>query len=267
VATQPEHRSTLQQEARALGDPTRHAIFRTLAAADRPLDVGDLTERFDLNHNAIRQHLAKLVAAGLVTESRAAAAGPGRPRNVYAVDAAAAGRWDDTGPYEELSRLLAEIITSGDSAEEVGRRSGSRLAAAVAAAAGDPLDTLVAAMARQGFDPEVVQSRAGDRGPEQAEIVLHRCPFATTADEARDTVCSLHLGLAEGLVGGSGLQVRELIAREPASADCRVRLAAGAPPATNGACCGHDAPCDDPACDAHPRPELVLRGRPRRPAR
>jgi DNA-binding transcriptional ArsR family regulator len=54
---------TLQQEARALGDPTRHAILRHLAVAPGPLGVDELTELLQLNHNATRQHLARLAAA------------------------------------------------------------------------------------------------------------------------------------------------------------------------------------------------------------
>ena len=68
--------TTLQQQARALGDPTRHRIFRYIADSDRPADVTEMTAHFGLNHNAIRQHLAKLVDAGLVVESTA------RPRVV-----------------------------------------------------------------------------------------------------------------------------------------------------------------------------------------
>ena len=60
--------TTLQQQARALGDPTRHRIFRYIADSDRPADVTEMTAHFGLNHNAIRQHLAKLVDAGLVVE-------------------------------------------------------------------------------------------------------------------------------------------------------------------------------------------------------
>jgi hypothetical protein len=48
---------TLQDQARALGDPTRHAIFLAGASADR-LGIAELLERFAFNHNAIRQHLA-----------------------------------------------------------------------------------------------------------------------------------------------------------------------------------------------------------------
>jgi DNA-binding transcriptional ArsR family regulator len=50
--------STLQQQARALGDPTRHAIFRYIVDAGDAVDVAELTGQFGFNHNAIRQHLA-----------------------------------------------------------------------------------------------------------------------------------------------------------------------------------------------------------------
>ena len=68
--------TTLQQQARALGDPTRHAIFRYIADGDGPADVAEITAHFGLNHNAIRQHLAKLISAGLVVETTAAPRGP-----------------------------------------------------------------------------------------------------------------------------------------------------------------------------------------------
>ena len=51
---------SLQEQARALGDPTRHDIFRYVADSDEPVDVRRpvLTADFGSNHNAIRQHLA-----------------------------------------------------------------------------------------------------------------------------------------------------------------------------------------------------------------
>ncbi|HEX7094249.1 MAG TPA: helix-turn-helix domain-containing protein, partial [Acidimicrobiales bacterium] len=98
--------TTLQEQARALGDPTRHAIFRHIADADHPVGIAELTDAFGLNHNAIRQHVAKLVAAGLVIESKATGSGRGRPRLQYVVSPAVEGQWGTTGPYERLSRLL-----------------------------------------------------------------------------------------------------------------------------------------------------------------
>ena len=208
--------STLQQQARALGDPTRHALFRHIADADEPVGIAELTERFTFNHNAIRQHLAKLVNAGLVVESTAPATGPGRPRLVYDVDLAADGRWGTTGPYERLSRLLADIITTGLSPEEVGRRAADEFR--VPSPSGDVIVDMTAAMARQGFAPEVRPVRGG------ADIMLHNCPFESTAQAARATVCSLHLGIAEGLTDGTTIVVDELVGNDPRRANCRLRV-------------------------------------------
>lgn len=225
MSPRTSNRATLQEEARALGDPTRHAIFRLLVDSDEPLGVTEITARFDLNHNAIRQHLAKLIDAGLVDEARSEARGPGRPRHVYSVSPTVAGRWDAVNPYESLSRLLAEVITSGDDPESVGRRSGQRLAAEARSIPGDPLASLLQVMARQGFEPDLSDGAESDDST--AEIVLHHCPFAVTAADAREAVCSLHLGLADGLAEHADLHVSELVAGDPGSGECRLRLGVG----------------------------------------
>ncbi|HEX2849807.1 MAG TPA: helix-turn-helix domain-containing protein [Acidimicrobiales bacterium] len=215
--------ANLQEQARALGDPTRHAIFRHIAAAGGAVGVAEINEHFELNHNAIRQHLAKLVAAGLVVETSARANGPGRPRLVYEVNPAVEGQWGTAGPYERLSRLLVEIIRTGLDAEEVGRRAADQFR--VPSPSGDAVADISAAMARQGFEPEV---RAAGDG---AEIVLHRCPFATSAIADRATVCALHLGIAEGLAAGTAATVEELVANDPRKADCRLRIRVTTEPA------------------------------------
>jgi predicted ArsR family transcriptional regulator len=206
----------LQEQARALGDPTRHAIFRHIAASDEPVGVADLNEHFPYNHNAIRQHLAKLVAAGLIIESRATTGGRGRPRLLYEVSPAVEGQWGTTGPYERLSRMLVEIIRSGRRAEDVGRRCAPLFA--TPSPTGDGAADISAAMQRQGFEPEVRDTRRG------TEVVLHRCPFAAVATVDRPTVCSLHLGIAEGLAAGSDVGVEELVGYDPRRAGCRIRL-------------------------------------------
>ncbi len=210
--------TTLQEQARALGDPTRHSIFGYIAEANAPVGVADLTGHLGLNHNAIRQHLAKLVGAGLVVEGKAAPTGPGRPRLVYTMDPTAESRWGVTGPYERLSMLLSEIIRSGDTPVEVGRRAGK----ASRIPTDDPVQAVAQiseAMAREGFDPEIRRRRSG------TDIVLRNCPFESIALADPETVCQLHLGLAEGLVEGIGaVEVDELIARDPRKANCRLLL-------------------------------------------
>ncbi len=207
----------LQTQARALGDPTRHELFRYIVDAGRPVDVVELTGHVGLHHNAIRQHLAKLVEAGLVAEATASRVGRGRPRLVYTVDPSAESRWGVTGPYERLSLLLAEIIRTGDVPVDVGRRAGRQVHAAARDAA-DPVAGLVDAMERHGFEP------TAKRRGSHVEIVLGACPFAATALVDPQTVCGVHLGLAQGAAEElGGIVIDELVTRDPRRGTCRLR--------------------------------------------
>jgi predicted ArsR family transcriptional regulator len=192
-------------------------VFRYITDEQRPVDVAELTEHLGLHHNAIRQHLAKLTEAGLISEGTAPRVGRGRPRLVYTVDPSADSRWGATGPYERLSLMLTEIIRSGDSPVDVGRRFGAR--ADVAASHGaDPVSDLVDAMERQGFAPVATRRR------DQVDIVLRACPFETTALADPDTVCGLHLGMALGVAETlDGVVVDELLPRDPRRGSCRLR--------------------------------------------
>lgn len=209
--------NVLQLQARALGDPTRHEVFRYLADAERAVDVAELTEHLGLHHNAIRQHLAKLVDADLVSEATAPRVGRGRPRLVYTVNPSAESRWGVTGPYERLTLMLTEIIRSGDSPVDVGRRAGRRVRIATHRS-GDRMSGFMDAMERHGFEP------AATRRGHEVDIVLRACPFETTALADPDTVCGLHLGLALGVADSiDGLVVDELIPRDPRRGTCRLR--------------------------------------------
>ncbi|MGH9276070.1 MAG: helix-turn-helix transcriptional regulator [Acidimicrobiales bacterium] len=209
--------ATLQQEARALGDITRHAIFRYVAGSSEPVDIAELTDLFRLNQNAIRQHLAKLLDVGLIRERTARPGRPGRPRLLYEIAPGVESRWGVTGPYERLSQLLCEVIRSGQRPVEVGRRAGRALK--IPPDRGDDaVDQVAGAMARQGFDPTV------RRLDGQAEVVFGACPFASTALADPDTVCDLHLGMAEGLAEGMGAVVDGLDREDPRRAGCRLHL-------------------------------------------
>lgn len=210
--------SLLCRQARALGDPTRYRIFDHVRAADHPVGVAELTDHTGLNHNAVRQHLAKLCGAGLLVERTAPVKGPGRPRLEYVLDPAAEGRWGSTGPYQRLSLLLSEVISSGDPPVVVGERAGRRSVAGSDTEV-DPLDAVVEEMTRQGFDPVV------ERGEGVAEVVLRSCPFEEVARADPSTVCELHLGTARGLVAEvGGLSVDSLSPEDPRQAGCRLEI-------------------------------------------
>lgn len=219
-AQEPAEFGILQQQARALGDPTRHGVYRSIEAAAEPITVAQLTAAFGLNHNAIRQHLAVLCRAGLVIEDLAPPSGPGRRRLRYRVDPGATALWGGPNPYEQLALLLVEVL-GGRSARAVGYDAGRRLAGRGRRGRGtDPIETLVDLVARQGFEPRLTGT------PEQPELVLDRCPFASAAAAAPAVVCELHRGMAEGMADAlvSDLAVSDLIVHNPRRAGCRIRL-------------------------------------------
>jgi DNA-binding transcriptional ArsR family regulator len=62
----------------ALGDPTRRAIFESLAI--RPRAVGELARELPVSRPAVSQHLRTLKNAGLVIDHRAGT------RRIYQID-------------------------------------------------------------------------------------------------------------------------------------------------------------------------------------
>ena len=212
---------TFRLRSQALGDPTRHAIYREIALLGRPVAVSELVERFGLNHNTVRQHLAKLRAASLIDDVRDTPTGPGRPRILYHLTPEAAAGWNDEGPYQRLSMLLLDLASGKSTAIEVGREAGRALGREVLEV-GDPLNAMERAVADQGFAPRL--ERHGDK----AELVLEHCPFAAAAEADPDLVCQLHLGMAEGLAEQiDGVVADGLVVREPRLGACRVQLTLG----------------------------------------
>jgi predicted ArsR family transcriptional regulator len=199
-------------QARALGSPSRRAIVTYLTRSDAPVSVAELTDHLGLNHNAIRKHLAQLVAAELVVEEHERRSTAGRPRLVYrlAPRTAAAGEQS----YRRLAVLLAEAMVSGEDPALVGRR-----AAVASSPAAGGIDTLAALFAADGFEP-TLRSKAGVQ-----QIVLGRCPFADAAAANPEVVCRLHLGLAKGYAQSvGGVRVDELVPRDPYRAGCLVSV-------------------------------------------
>ena len=177
----------IQQQAQALGDPSRYEIFEHIASADHPLGVADLTERMGFNHNAIRQHLAKLLDADLITEATEKRTTRGRPRLTYRARSDAFDQFQNRpdGSYQRLAGLLLEVITTGNSPRDVGRAN------ATITTSGEPADT-IATLTRQlqvdGFDPTLDGSR----------IKLTRCPFASLATTEPSIICEIHRGILDG---------------------------------------------------------------------
>ena len=199
--------------ARALSDPTRVAILRLVRAADQPVTAAELARPIGIHHTAVRQHLAKLIDASLVARATLPPAGRGRPRVGYTATATASA--DDH--YQALAIMLAEAVSTGQSARETGRQVALRRTVAH----GDPVEALLSEAQRLGFDPVVGRQGSSDT----VDIVLQTCPFAELADADPATVCQLHLGLAEGLaemVGG--VVIEGLHLADPHLGGCRLTV-------------------------------------------
>lgn len=226
----------LQLEARALGDATRYRLFRYIVEAAGPVGIDELTAYVQLNHNAVRQHLAVLKEAGLVIEETEQRDRPGRPRLLYRQHPEVAERWGAPGSYAWLAGLLSAAIRRQQQPRQAGRQDGHRRAAEISGP-GDPADRMELELSLRGFRP----ARAEERG--LLDFTLGRCPFADVAAADPGTICQLHLGLAEGLAEGLGrLTVQGLKPANPHRGGCHLTVRRDEP--------GRDEPGrDEPAAE------------------
>lgn len=222
-----------QREARALGDPTRHRLFRYIAEADEPAAVAELAAFAGVHPNAVRQHLSVLKDAALVAEQAEDRARPGRPRLLYRLHPDVASRNQAEGGYAWLATMLSGAVRDRRGARAAGKEAGLRLAAGLAGSTepsgrvtdrgepdtehrgavserADPATALERELVRRGFSP--VRTDDGRK----IAFTLRQCPFAEVAASIPDVVCRLHLGLAEGLVQGLGDLAVEGLTREDA---------------------------------------------------
>jgi predicted ArsR family transcriptional regulator len=181
---------------------TRSRVWALLQQSSDSLGVTDVADRVGLHSNTARFHLDGLVAAGLAERAIEDREVPGRPRTLYTA------RADATPTGRRSYRLLAEILTSflsaqtpqpAKSALKAGNVWGRYLADKPApfqrvdsAAA---TRQLVATLDEVGFAPEAVTAGRKRR------ILLHQCPFREVAKSHGEIICSIHLGLMQGLLG------------------------------------------------------------------
>jgi predicted ArsR family transcriptional regulator len=184
----------------------REAVLDAVRSASGEVSVAEIAERADLRPNTVRFHLDALERQGRIERARptvGAPGGPGRPALHYRVRPG----MDPSGPrsYQLLAEVLVESLADGPRtraraqaaghsfgrrlARDTGRRPRSRRAV---------VDTLVDVLATVGFAPE----RRTTRG--ETRIVLRHCPFLELADDRRDVICPVHLGLMQGVVAELG---------------------------------------------------------------
>ncbi|MEU8247823.1 helix-turn-helix domain-containing protein [Nonomuraea sp. NPDC048916] len=191
-----------------LSVPSRVEILDRLRGSTEPLDAHRLADLVGLHVTTVRFHLSALAEAGLVTETHRRGGGRGRPRAVYTATWAAE---PDHGPYQELAEALAAGLddspeSRAERAEQAGvawahRRLGpppghgsgpaafhgsGPAAFHGSGPAADASAVVTAMFTEMGFDPE----RTSD-----GRILLHACPFRSSARAHPEVVCGAHRGL------------------------------------------------------------------------
>jgi predicted ArsR family transcriptional regulator len=178
---------------------SRARVLEVLRAAPTAVGVREISEQTGLHSNTARFHLDTLVKEGLAERRTEGAGRPGRPRTVYR--AAASQVPAGLRSYRLLAQMLTGLVTEAlpqptQSAVGAGEAWGRYLVDTPAPTqrvdAEEAVRRLTQVLTDVGFAPGPPQDR-----PEPV-IPLHHCPFREIAEQHRDVVCSLHLGLMRG---------------------------------------------------------------------
>jgi predicted ArsR family transcriptional regulator len=202
----------------ALGEPTRRALYRYVAAQDRPVSRDEAAAATGTKRATATFHLERLVGDGLL-EARFARVsgrsgpGAGRTAKLYA---RARRQFAVSLPprrYEIAGEILATAL---DRAQHEATPAG----AAVAAAAGQLGRELAAGatdlaevLSRSGYEPRTGPGRS---------IHLANCPFHALAARHAGLVCTMNLHLLRGMIGELGAGAQACL--DPAEGRCCVTI-------------------------------------------
>lgn len=183
----------------ALGK-SRRRVLAALCSAAAPLGVREVAGRVGLHVNTTRFHLEGLVTIGLAQRTTEDTVQSGRPRMLYTAT------YLDPRTGRRSYRLLAQILTGYFAAQlpwpaEAGRLAGeawgrNRASQCAEGRAGtaDAVAQLMQTLDEIGFDPQLVWV-----GTEH-QVLIHQCPFLEAAAEYPEVVCSVHLGMMQGVL-------------------------------------------------------------------
>jgi len=173
-------------------------LLKLLRGNKPGLSVDELSKGLDITRNAVRQHLASLEAAGLVTTGATRPSGGGRPQQLYVLTELGG----ETFPrqYSWLAQLVVSSIQREEGAENMGRRL-NEIGAGVArqilseypglVTHEEKVEKLAEVMDQLGYNAKNATLPGGDAMIEADNCVFHRMA-------AKDLeICHLDMGLME----------------------------------------------------------------------
>lgn len=226
---------------------TQQKLLRKLLLSPQGATVEELCQTLGVTHNAVRQHLAALMAQGFVARGESLPSG-GRPRACFVL--LTDGRELFPRNYALIAQNMLEYlyVHAGTQAVQgmlsaMGAKLGEGAAERIATAAdrdaatrllAEQLDTL-------GYEAEVVKV------DDHIEVEAWNCVFHSLA-KAHPDVCKFDLAFMSAATGRPVQRTQCMLHGAPA---CRFRVGALAKPAVDGA---RDTAAAEPAA---PRPQAA----------
>jgi predicted ArsR family transcriptional regulator len=207
----------------SLDDPVRRRLYEVVRERTEPVGRDEAAAAAGVGRALAVYHLDKLVEAGLLTASYQrppgrTGPGAGRPAKLYARSGREFAITVPPREYELAARLLVRAVEADPSGQsravllEAARQLGTELGQEVQAR------DLEGVLAEHGYEPR----RDDD------VIRLRNCPFHQLAEQHKDVVCGMNLGLIEGLLAGLGSDgLRPVL--DPRSGHCCVAIGADQP--------------------------------------
>ncbi len=208
--------------ARLQPGETQQRLLRRLLQAPQGATVEELCNALGVTHNAVRQHLTALTAAGLVERGEARPSG-GRPRAVYVL--LPAGRELFPRNYAVIAGGMLDHLYASAGAGAVQSmlvEIGTKLGKAAAQLVGDRDDPQAVAVAlAEQLDALGYEAQALRRS-ERGEVEAWNCVFHALA-KAHPDVCRFDLAFMQAATGRK-IQHTDCMLR--GSAACRFRIGA-----------------------------------------
>jgi predicted ArsR family transcriptional regulator len=181
-----------------------HLLFEASAAHDRPeRTIGELCEATGLHPNTVREHLQRLIEGGYVIQATEHRTTRGRPRTLYSAA---------TGAAHASSPIARDKVSAAARRGDLLRRVLPASASALGRDATYQLDALIEHLEESGFEPVV--------DDEQLTVDLSPCPHAAGRAEDRPMLCTVHLGLMQGVLTEAGGPLAAEAVRSALPADC-----------------------------------------------
>ena len=173
-------------------------LLKLLRGSKPGLSVDELSKGLEITRNAVRQHLASLEMAGLVSAGATRPSGGGRPQQLYILTEQ--GKEMSPRQYSWLAQLVVASVQREEGAESMGKRM-TEIGAGVArqirsqypglTTHEEKVEKLVEVMDQLGYS-----ARNATLPGEEAVIEADNCVFHTMAKKDLE-ICHLDRGLME----------------------------------------------------------------------